>query len=82
MRRALVLVAAGLASAAFVAPVAAQENEPITGVPGQPDESAVVDVSALASTPPIFRLPVSTGLVHIPRRARPTASARCPTPAP
>ena len=78
MRRALVLVAAGLASAAFVAPVAAQENEPITGVPGQPDESAVVDVRALASTPPIFRLPVSTGLVHIPRRRPPDSERPVP----
>jgi hypothetical protein len=64
-----------MVSAACIAPLAAQENAAITGVPGVPDESAVVDVSTLPSTPPIFRLPVSTGLVHVPRR-RPPDSER------
>jgi hypothetical protein len=75
MRLAVVLVAMGTVSAAILAPARAQENAAVTGVPGEPDESAVVDVSTLPSTPPIFRLPVSTGLVHVPRR-RPPDSER------
>jgi hypothetical protein len=78
MRLALVLVALGILSAASAAPAAAQQNAPITGVPGVPDESAVVDVSTLPSTPPIFRLPVSTGLVHIPRRRPPDSERPVP----
>ena len=75
MRLAVVLVAIGTVSAAILAPARAQQNTSITGVPGEPDESAVVDVSTLPRTPPIFRLPVSTGLVHVPRR-RPPDSER------
>jgi hypothetical protein len=78
MRLAVVLVAVGTVSAAIVTPAAAQENASIPGIPGVPDESAVVDVSTLPSTPPIFRLPVSTGLVHVPRRRPPDSERPVP----